>query len=124
MKHPNRCICRKNLLVPVDVLPMGTMSNAMLLVLLLASGITVLAMMRVFANIVEHETDLHDLRNRIKHLQFQRQLYLARLQGHIAPEEDGEVEVVVDSPIEALEQAERSAAKAAQALGQAQAQAA
>lgn len=102
---------------------MGTLSTAMLLVFLIASAITVLAMMRVYANIVEHETDLHDLRNRIKQLQFERQLYLARLSGQIGPEE-GEVEILEDDPIEAVEQAEQAAAQVAASLEPAQAQAA
>jgi hypothetical protein len=121
MKHRNRCICRKILLGRVDVSPMGTLSTAMLLVFLLASGITVLAMMRVFTNIVEHETDLHDLRNRIKHLQFERQLYLARLHGHIGPEEEGEIEILENDPIEAVERAEDAAAQAVEIIEQAQA---
>lgn len=93
----------------------------MLLVFLFASAITVLAMMRVFTNIVEHETDLHDLRNRIKQLQFERQLYLARLHGHIGDEEEGEIEILENDPIQAVEQAERAAAATNRELEHAQA---
>ena len=73
---------------------MEPLSTGMLIVFVFASAITVFAMMRVFTNIVEHETDLHDLRNRIKQLQFDRQLYMARIAGHIGPEDD--VEIVED----------------------------
>lgn len=102
---------------------MGTLSTAMLLVLLIASGIAVLAMMRVFANIVEHETDLHDLRNRIKHLQFERQLYLARLHGQIGPE-DEVIDFSENAPVEAVEAAQQAAAQAEQSIDEAIAQAA
>ena len=87
------------------------LSTAMLVILALSGTITVFAMMRVFTNIIEHETDLHDLRNRIKQLQFERQLYLARLSGHIP--EEGDIEVLDDiknDPIEAIEQASAVAA--------------
>ncbi len=102
---------------------MGQLNTVMLLVFAIASGLTVLAMLRVFTNIVEHETDLHDLRNRIKQLQFERQLYLARLHGHIGPE-IGEVEILDDDPIEAVEQAQHAADQVAELLNEPQPQAA
>ncbi|MFG0245334.1 MAG: hypothetical protein ACF8MF_04690 [Phycisphaerales bacterium JB052] len=89
---------------------MVPLSNAMILMCLIGSSITVLAMLRVFANIIEHETELHDLRNRVKTLQYQKRLYLARIQGHIA-EEEGEIEILDDDPIEAVEQASQAAAE-------------
>jgi len=75
---------------------MVALSNAMLLMILFASAVTVLAMLRVFTNIIEHETELHDLRTRVKQLQFDQQLYLARISGQI-PEESS-VEIIDDDP--------------------------
>lgn len=87
---------------------MTPLSTGMLLVLIFCSGITVLAMMRVLATVIEHETDLHDLRNRIQQLQYERQLYYARMRGQIAPEETPE-------PIEAVEKASQAAERVRQA---------
>jgi predicted RNase H-related nuclease YkuK (DUF458 family) len=93
------------------------LSTAMLVILALSGTITVFAMMRVFTNIIEHETDLHDLRNRIKQLQFERQLYLARLSGHIPEESDIEIlNDIENDPIEAVEQAEAVAAELGEEL--------
>ncbi|HCT45860.1 MAG: hypothetical protein CMJ35_02580 [Phycisphaerae bacterium] len=94
---------------------MVPLSNTMILMCLIGSSITVLAMLRVFANVIEHETDLHDLRNRVKALQYQKQLYLARIQGHIA-EEEGEIEILDDDPIEAVEQASQAALEVGEAI--------
>ena len=94
---------------------MGTLSTGMILVFVIASAATVFAMMRVFTNIIEHETELHDLRNRIKQLQFEQQLYLARLHGQISEEADVEI-IEDDGPIEAIEHAQLAASAVADAI--------
>jgi len=73
---------------------MTTLTMGMQLVLLAAGGITILAMLSVFANVIAHETQLHDLRNRVKELHYQHALYLARIDGQIPGE--GEVEILPD----------------------------
>lgn len=61
--------------------------------------VCVLSMLGVFASIIRHETDLHDLRNRVSELQFKYTLQLARLHGHIETEEsDSDVDIVEDAP--------------------------
>ena len=69
---------------------MVTLSTSMILALLLAGAITTLAMLSVFANIIGHETQLHDLRNRVKDLHFEYAMYLARINNQIK-DDDGEV---------------------------------
>ena len=78
---------------------MVTLSTPMLIVLLVAGAITVISMLSVFANVIGHETQLHDLRNRVKDLQFQHAMYIATISGQISKEgtvdildEDGNVE--------------------------------
>ncbi len=78
---------------------MVTLSTSMLVVLLVAGAITVISMLSVFANVIGHETQLHDLRNRVKDLQFQHAMYIATISGQIPREgaveildEDGNVE--------------------------------
>jgi len=75
---------------------MTTLTMSMQLVLLVAGGITVMAMLSVFANVIAHETQLHDLRNRVKELHYQHALYLARIDGQIPQE--GEVTILPDEP--------------------------
>ena len=72
---------------------MVTLSTGMLLALLIAGAITTLAMLSVFANIIGHETQLHDLRNRVKDLQFEHAVYIARINNQIADEDDDIIEV-------------------------------
>ncbi len=90
---------------------MGTITTSMLIVFFLAGGITTLAMLSVFANAIRHETQLHDLRNRVKELHYEHAMYLAKISGKIA--EEGEIEILDDEndtntppaaePIEATE---------------------
>ena len=73
---------------------MVTFSSGMLLIFLIAAVITTVAMLSVFSNIIEHETQLHDLRNRVKELHYKQAIYLARVNGRIA--EEGEIEILDD----------------------------
>lgn len=92
------------------------LSSGMFLVFLLACGLTALAMMRVFTNIVDHQTELHDLRNQVKQLQYDQQLHLARIQGQI--DDEGDIEILDDpeDAIEAVEQTETPAAEVAELI--------
>lgn len=83
---------------------MATISSGMLLILLIAAVITTIAMLSVFSNIIEHETQLHDLRNRVKELHYQQAVYLARVNGRIG--EEGEVEMLDDDAESAQDTAE------------------
>ncbi len=105
---------------------MVTLSTAMLIVLLIAGGITVVAMLSVFANVIEHETQLHDLRNRVRELHFNHAMYMARFRGQIGdePEEEGEIEILDDGPQAALEQTEALAAELREEVEAAKARAA
>lgn len=83
---------------------MGTLTAGMLIIFLIAGAITALAMLSVFSNVIEHETQLHDLRNRVRKLHYEHAMYLARLQGHI-PEnatDGGDVLIIEDEPESAL----------------------
>lgn len=74
---------------------MITLSTGMILALLISGGITSLAMLSVFANVIGHETQLHDLRNRVKDLRFQHAMYLARINGQIdEDQEESEAEAI------------------------------
>jgi len=73
---------------------MVPLTSAMMIILLIASAITALSILSVFANIVRHETKLHDLRNHVKDLNYQHELYLARIDGRIS--DRGEVEILED----------------------------
>ncbi len=87
------------------------LSSSMILVFLIFSTITVIAMMRVLTNIVEHETDLHDLRVQIQEVQYERELRDAQLRGLIpasVPE--------THDPIEAVEQTQIAADNVAAAI--------
>ncbi len=87
------------------------LSTGMILALVICSVISIIAMYRVLTNIVEHETELHDLRNRIKEIQYQRELRDAQLRGLVPA-----TSVEIDDPVEAIQNAEEAAAQAAQAL--------
>lgn len=65
------------------MLDSGTM---ILLISLLASGICALCLYTVYANVIRHETTLHDLRNRVELLSNQQALHLAEIAGEIPPE--------------------------------------
>jgi hypothetical protein len=65
------------------------------LIWMILSGTTVvcvLSMLGVFASVMRHQTDLHNLRNRVAELQYRYTLQLARLHGHIEAEAE-EIEV-------------------------------
>lgn len=79
------------------------LSTAMLVAFAIGSAIAVLAMLRVLANIVEHETDLHDLRNRVKQLQYERELRQAQASGRLGKKSD-EPEDAIERAIEAAEE--------------------
>lgn len=73
--------------------------------------VCVLSMLGVFASIIRHETDLHDLRNRVAELQFKYTLQLARLHGHIeADEPQPDVDIVEERPSAPAESGPRLAA--------------
>lgn len=65
------------------MLDSGTM---ILLISLLASGICALCLYSVYANVIRHETTLHDLRNRVEMLSNQQALHLAEISGELPPE--------------------------------------
>ncbi|GEM_PF-7132356 len=82
------------------VVPMGSSMEKDWLVLLVVGctgGVSVLAMLGVFANIIRYESQLHTLRNRVTGLQYDYALRLARLQGQVGGDEEGEVDIV-DEP--------------------------
>ncbi len=58
--------------------------------------VCVLSMLGVFASVMRHQTELHDLRNRVAELQYRYTLQLARLHGHLDAEEgeEGEVDIL------------------------------
>lgn len=70
------------------------------LIWLILGGTTVvcvLSILGVFASVVRHQTDLHDLRNRVAELQYRYTLQLARLHGHVEAEaESGGVDILDD----------------------------
>lgn len=66
-----------------------------LLITCFACGICILCMYSVYANVIRHETTLHELRNRVEFLQNQQTLRLAELKGEI-PAMD--VEIPGDEP--------------------------
>lgn len=70
------------------------------LIWLILGGTTVvcvLSVLGVFASVMRHQTDLHDLRNRVAELQYRYTLQLARLHGHIEGEaEESEVDILDD----------------------------
>ncbi|MFG0314360.1 MAG: hypothetical protein ACF8LL_09270 [Phycisphaerales bacterium] len=85
------------------------LTPGMLAVFIICSAVAVLAMLRVLANIVEHETDLHDLRNRVKELQYQRELRNAQLSGRVGREQDDPPKDAIEATERAIDAAERVA---------------
>ena len=84
---------------------MVTADGLIWIILAVTTVVCVVSMLGVFASVVRHETQLHDLRNRVASLQYSYTLQLARLHGHIDPadEEPGGVDVLDDdgAPAEA-----------------------
>jgi len=80
--------------VPIKLI-MVTLSLGMEIVLLFAVGVTAVAMLNVFGNVISHETQIHDLRNQVQDLHYRHALYLARLDSQIG--EEGEVEILPDT---------------------------
>ena len=90
-----------------------------LIIFAICSLVTVLALLRTLTNIIEHETDLHDLRIRLKEVQYERELQSAQMLGLIpTPSEhgDGKFEDVGDEP--EMGDADRAIARAQDAAEQ------
>ncbi|RMH28556.1 MAG: hypothetical protein D6692_05205 [Planctomycetota bacterium] len=66
------------------------------LILGLTGTICVVSMLGVFSSVIRHETQLHDLRNRVSELHYEYALRLARLHGHIDDDEEG-VDILDDN---------------------------
>lgn len=98
-----------------DVMPLSTSIS---LVFIICSAITIVAMLRVLTNIVEHETDLHDLRNQLKDAQYQRELREAQIRGLVPVNGGSSVEIGVEmvDAEEAIDQAQHAASIVAEAL--------
>jgi len=79
---------------------MTSLSPMMLFALAITSGITITAMLGVFANIIGHETQLHDLRNGVQDLQFKRAVFEARVSGQIPAESKKPHEAIELPPLE------------------------
>lgn len=82
---------------------MTSLSHMMLFALAITGGITITAMLGVFANVIGHETQIHDLRNAVQDLQFKRALFDARVSGKI-PVESDEPQEAIELPPEELTQ--------------------
>lgn len=76
------------------MLDSGTM---ILLISLLASGICALCLYSVYANVIRHETTLHDLRNRVELLSNQQALHLAEISGELPPD-------IIEDTVEIVEE--------------------
>ena len=95
------------------------LSTGMILALFVCSAISVIAMLRVLTNIVEHETELHDMRNRLKEIQYQQELRDAQIRGLVGvnnDEPENESEIEPKDAVKAVEQAEIAAQGVADAL--------
>lgn len=77
------------------VAPMVDTGTLLWLILGLTGTICVISMLGVFSSVIRHETQLHDLRNRVSELHYQYALRLARLHGHI-DEDEGEFDILDD----------------------------
>lgn len=77
--------------------------------------VCVLSMLGVFASVMRHQTELHDLRNRVAELQYRYTLQLARLHGHIDAEEveEGAVDILNTDGSLAADQGTTAPARAA-----------
>jgi hypothetical protein len=57
----------------------------------------VLCLYSVYANVIRHETTLHDLRNRVEELSNQQALHLAEITGELTPDMiQSDVEIIED----------------------------
>lgn len=75
-------------------------TDAIIWMILAATGfVCVLSMLGVFASVMHHETELHDLRNRVAELRYSYTMQIARMHGHISEDddEDGGVDIVEDA---------------------------
>tara|TARA_R110000782_G_scaffold54637_9_gene115515 strand:+ start:3839 stop:4144 length:306 start_codon:yes stop_codon:yes gene_type:complete len=98
-------------------------TESLIWIVLAGTGfVCVVSMLGVFSSIMRHETDLHNLRNRVAELQYSYSLQLARLHGHLDHEDEvGEVDILDDDgsvieagePVEPLAPAGAPAARAA-----------
>lgn len=77
-------------------------------ILAATTAVCVVSMLGVFASVIRHETDLHNLRNRVTELRYSYTLQLARMHGHIEEEEEvGAVDVLDEhGNVEAIEAVE------------------
>ncbi len=83
------------------MLDSGTM---ILLISALASGICILCLYSVYANVIRHETTLHNLRNRVEELSNQQALHLAEITGELTPEmKQSDVEIIHDPDLKIAE---------------------
>lgn len=76
-------------------------TDTIILAILAATGfVCVVSMLGVFASVMHHETELHDLRNRVAELRYSYTMQIARIHGHITDEdaEPGEVDILDEDP--------------------------
>lgn len=73
-------------------------TDTLIWIILTGTGaVCVISMLGVFASILRHETDLHDLRNRVAELRYRYSLQMARLHGQLEEEDEiGEVDILDD----------------------------
>lgn len=75
-------------------------TDTIIWIILAATGaVCVVSMLGVFASVLHHETELHDLRNRVAELRYSYTIQIARMHGHITDEdgEEGEVDMLDDA---------------------------
>jgi hypothetical protein len=70
---------------------MADSMSVTLLIPAVMTGIAALAIMHVFGSLVRNEADLHDLRRRVKDLQYGQSIRVAKLKGMIVDEPDVEI---------------------------------
>ena len=96
-------------------------TDTLIWIVLAGTGaVCIVSMLGVFSSVMRHETDLHNLRNRVAELQYRYSLQLARLHGHLEDEEEvGEVDIldddgqVIEPGEPAIEEAPAAPARAA-----------
>lgn len=76
----------------MNISPMSTF-----IILLLTCGTATVSILSVYAHIIGHETQLHDLRNRVKELHFKHLIYIARQENRI-PEANAKPMIGIEIP--------------------------
>lgn len=74
-------------------------TDAIIWMILAGTGfVCVVSMLGVFASVMHHETELHDLRNRVAELRYSYTMQIARMHGHITEDsaDEGDVDIVED----------------------------